>query len=191
MSGQKLEASYTAFLAQLGAHAYARRAALRQTSSPDLLVELGMSVALGTLVKDRRKAIQEHFERVGRQIRRQGFVDLVSAFEADLFRLLGMATSKARHVLKQHYDPAYPWAEHRDHLARTPADIANLGGYKRLLASSSPAGTDFRKDLWDIVAYRDYLAHGERWAFSAGPPGIDLAYHILSEEIRRIEAVPA
>ena len=189
MSSRKLEASYVVFTAQVGAHAYARRAALRHTASPELLVELGLTAILGRVVKDRRKAVQEHFERIGRQIRRQGFVDLVSAFEADLFHLMGMATSKARHVLKQHYDAAYPFADHRDLLARTPSDIANLGGYRRLLAMPARAGSDPRCDLWDIIAYRDYLAHGERWAFPADPPTIAFAYRVLSEEIRRVEAV--
>ncbi|CAM3070936.1 hypothetical protein [Methylobacterium mesophilicum] len=186
MSGRKLDASYIALQSQLGAHAYARQAALRPGASAQFLSELG--VPIGDIVKNRRKAIQEHFERVGRQIRRQGFTDLVSSFEADLFRLLQMASSKVRHILNAHYEPDLPFAAHREDLARTTADFSNLGGYRRLLAVTSGSGVDPRKDLWEIIAYRDFLAHGERWAFPASPPTLDFAYATLSKEINRIEA---
>ncbi|MCJ2135659.1 hypothetical protein MKK69_16630 [Methylobacterium sp. J-026] len=185
MSERKLDASYIALQSQLGAHAHARQAALRPGASTELLGGLG--VPIGNVVKDRRKAIQEHFKRVGRQIRRQGFIDLVSAFEADLFRLLRMASSKVRHVLKVHYGPEFPFAAYREDLARTSADFSNLGGYRRLLAVASGSRVDPRTDLWEVIAYRDFLAHGERWAVPANPPTIDFAYATLSKEIDRVE----
>ncbi|MCJ2055219.1 hypothetical protein MKL09_01485 [Methylobacterium sp. J-048] len=186
MNGHRFDASYSALQSQLGAHAYARQAALRRTASADLLSQLG--VAVGDVVKDRRKAIQEHFERVGRQIRRQGFTDLVAAFEADLFRLIGVASSKVRHVLDLHYDAAFPFAACREDLARTSADFSNLGGYRRLLAVTAQSRADPRKDLWDVIAYRDFLAHGARWPCPAAPPTIDFAYATLANEIDRVAA---
>lgn len=186
MSGRQLDASYSALQSQLGAHAYARQAALRPGASVDFLGRLGVPV--GNVVKDRRKGIQEHFERVGRQIRRQGFTDLVSSFEADLFRLLQMASSKVRHVLNRHYETNFPFSAHREDLARTTADFSNLGGYRRLLAVTSASRADPRKDLWEVIAYRDFLAHGERWEAPAAPPTIDFAYATLVKEIHRVEA---
>lgn len=188
MSARRLDASYASFRMQVGAHEHAKRTALRQTATTDLLDQLGLSDLIGRAAKDRRKIILERFEHLGRQIRRQAFVDLVSSFEADLFRMLGMATSKARHVLNRHYDANDPFAVQRTDLVRTTADFSNLGGYRRLLATPSASRIDPRSDLWDVVAYRDFLVHGERWAYPADPPTIGFAYQVLSREIDRVEA---
>ena len=188
MSKCKLDASYASLRLQLGAHDYAKSAALRPTATGELLNQLGLPDLVGTIVKNRSKTILEQFDQVGRQIRRQGFVDLVSSFEADLFRLLRMATSQARHVLNGHYDASGPFAAHREDLVRTTADFSNLGGYRRLLATPSPSQADPRADLWTVVSHRDFLVHGERWDFTAHPPTIDFAYRTLSNEIDRIEA---
>ncbi|MFE1599362.1 hypothetical protein [Methylobacterium sp. ID0610] len=189
MSTRRLDDSYGAFRVQIGAHGYAKQAALRKTVSVELLTQLGLGEIIGTMSADRRKTLLEHFERVGRQIRRQGFVDLVSSFEADLFRSLRMATSQARHILNEHYGTGYPFAAHRQDLTRTTDDFSNLGGYRRLLAASSASAIDPRRDVWDVVSYRDFLAHGERWSAPAAPPTVEAAYRILSAELDRIEAV--
>ena len=91
MSGRRLDDSYAAVQMQLGAHDHARQAASRPTVTTELLVRLGLPDSIGTITKNRRKTVLEHFERTGRQIRRQCFIDLVSSFEADLFHLLGIS----------------------------------------------------------------------------------------------------
>ena len=163
MSGRKLDQSYISLMLQLGAHRHAREAALRPNATAAFLVELGLSDLVGALSKSRRKIISERFEVVGRQIRRQGFIDLVSAFESDAFRLLGIASSKVRHVLNQHYEPSYPFYLDREQLARTTEDFSNLGGYRKLLAKRSSSQIDPRMHLWQVVSHRDFLVHGERW----------------------------
>lgn len=187
MSGRRLDDSYAAVQMQLGAHDHARQAASRPTVTTELLVRLGLPDSIGTITKNRRKTVLEHFERTGRQIRRQCFIDIVSSFEADLFHLLGMASSKARHILKTHYEAAHPFSRSPEDLARTVADFSNLGGYRRLLSETTKSGIDPRRDLWNVVSHRDWLAHGERWASSATPPDIEAAYRTLSQELDRLE----
>lgn len=187
MSHRRLDTSYAAIQMQLGAHDHARHAASRTTATADFLVRLGLPDAIGTVAKDRRKVVLEYFERAGRQMRRQCFVDLVSSFESDLFRMLGMASSKARHTLKTSYDSAYPFSASPEELARTTADFSNLGGYKRLLSETARSGVDLRRDLWTVILHRDYLAHGERWAPIATPPDLESAYRTLSRELDGLE----
>ena len=188
MSRHKLDEAYASVKMQLGAHAHAREAALRPGATAELLTALGLPDLVGEVVKKRRRAISEHFERTGRQIRRQGFVDLVSSFEADLFKLLGTATSKARHTVNQYYGSGYPFEEHKSELIRTVGDFGTLGGYRRLLSITHRS--DPRQDLWNVIAHRDCLAHGERWAPLSNPPTIDDAHATLSQELRRIEPTP-
>lgn len=184
MSRRKLDEAYASLRMQLGAHAHAREAALRAGATAELLSALGLPDLVGAVVKKRRKTIAEHFERAGRQIRRQGFVDLVSSFEADLFGLLGRATSKERHAVDRHYGSGHPFEAHRSKLVRQVGDFGSLGGYRRLLSSTRD---DPRQELWDVVSHRDCLAHGERWASLRDPPTIDDAYAILSKELKRVE----
>lgn len=187
MTDRRLDASFAAIQMQLGAHDHARRAASRATATTDLLIELGLPDSIGTIAKDRRKAVLEYFERTGRQIRRQGFVDLVSSFESDLFRLLGMASSKARHVLKMHYGAADPFSGSPDALVRTTGEVSNLGGYKRLFSEPTRSGGDPRRELWIVISHRDWLAHGERWAPLAAPPDLASAHRTLSRELDGLE----
>lgn len=190
MSERRLDICYAAIQMQLGAHDHARHAASRTTATTELLVRLGLPDSIGTIAKDRRKAVLEHFERTGRQVRRQCFIDLVSSFEADLFRLLAMASSKARHALKKHYGATDPFSISPEDLARTAADFSNLGGYKRLLSETTKSGVDPRRDLWIVISHRDWLAHGERWAPLATPPDLETAHRTLSRELDGLEPRP-
>ena len=187
MRTRRLDAAQASLTLQIGMHAHAREAALRSGATAEFLIRLGLPDLVGQVGKDRRKTIQEHFERAGRQIRRQGFVDLVSSFEADLFRLLNMATSKTRHMLNRHYGADLPFGADRAELARTTGDFANLGGYRRLLATMSSSSPDPRRALWDVVSHRDLLVHGERWPSPGLPPSLEDAYRILSRELDRVE----
>lgn len=187
MRARKLDEAHASFRLQIGMHAHAQDAALRSGATADFLIRLGLPDVVGQVGNGRRKIVQEHFERVGRHIHRQGFIDLVSSFEADLFRLLNMATSKTRHVLNQHYGSELPFESDRGELARTIGDLANLGGYRRLLATTSSSRPDPRRGLWDIISHRDFLVHGERWAPPDIPPTLEAAYRILSLELDHVQ----
>ncbi len=175
---------YSLFQLQLGAHEHTKQAALRST------VEFHVRIGLpepAAKVKDQRKYILEQFNLLSDQIKRQTFIDLVAAFEADLFSCLKEASGKVRHVLNQHYHRDYPFFIHRRHLAVTIEDVKSLGGYRHLIGGGRDAAErDAGKALAEVIAQRNYLAHGRRWEPPAIPPTIETAFNVLKAELDRV-----
>lgn len=180
-----LEISFEMINLQLGAMNYARTQMTRQSVSPEMLVDVGLSHLVGKQPRTRDKAVKEEFEVCARQIRQQGVVTLVSVFEAELFKMLATASRDAKANLKLQGERSALFGSDIERFVRTVDDFANLGGFKRYMMKQPPSSTDPRADLWEVVSYRDYLAHGERWPGPSQPPSLQSAYEILSRELAR------
>lgn len=187
---RKIDRSYEAHQVQLGTLRYSKDAALRKCHDPEFLIGLGLGPLIGKQASNPKKAILEQFDITIKQLRRQGFIDLVASFESDLFGLVRQSTSHARDVLKQHYDQRKPFGQIPEDLARTGDDFSNLGGYKKLLMIDNNK-SDRRRPLWNVISYRDYLAHGQRWQTNIDHISVDDAYAVLTAEMNWVEVKTA
>lgn len=186
-----LDVSFDMINLQLGAINYARIQMTRQSVSAEMLVDVGLSHLVGKQTKSRDKAVKEEFEVCARQIRHQGIVTLVSVFEAELFKMVATASRDAKARLNLHGEGTAFFGSDIERFVRTVEDFANLGGFKRFMMKLPPSPTDPRADLWDVVSYRDYLAHGERWPGPSQPPSLQSAYETLSRELARVRRAAA
>lgn len=120
------------------------------------------------------------------------FIDLVRVFEKTVFEFVNNASGEIKSAIKKGSKEKYPFYLCADKFVKvSEQDIHNLGDVQKILEDKiSP---DLHKELTNIVKYRNWLAHGNRFKKEGEPnlPG-DLReiHEILEEVLAEIRPAP-
>jgi hypothetical protein len=114
------------------------------------------------------------------------FIDLVRVFERIVFDLVDNASGQIRRVIEKGSKEKYPFHLYADKFVKVKeTDIGNLGDVQKILQGR--IDRDLENKLTNIVKYRNWLAHGKRFADKPSWPGtIAEVLEILEEVLTKI-----
>jgi len=135
-----------------------------------------------------KKLFDDHVMRILDEV---CFLDLVRAFERIVFDLVDTASGEIKKAAKG--KTKYPFYLCAERFVKSPADkdISNLGHVQKMLEGH--LAPDLHRRFDEIVRYRNWLAHGNRFKDPKDRPSrreeVSEALEILSEILANIKHV--
>ncbi len=137
-----------------------------------------------------RKSLQDFFDQsITPMLNEMCFIDLVRVFEQIVFEFVDNASGAIKSAIKKGSKEKYPFYLYAEKFVKgSERDIHNLGDVQKILEdreSGDRNPSDLQKKLTNIVKYRNWLAHGNRFKKEGEPsqPGDLLEIQEILQEV--------